>query len=60
MGSTFDILKVTPSGPVWVAAAQGLRQAEERMARWAMVSPGEYVIYSEEKEVTVERYQGRA
>jgi hypothetical protein len=46
MGSTCDIFKVTPDGPLWVEAIQGLREAEERMARLALASPGEYFIHS--------------
>jgi hypothetical protein len=47
MGSTFDIFKETPDGPLWVEAVQGLREAEERMDRLALTSPGEYFIHSQ-------------
>ena len=45
MGSTCDIFKVTPDGPLWIEAVQGLREAKERMARLALISPGEYFIH---------------
>lgn len=47
MGSTCDIFKVTPNGPLWVEAVRGLREARERMARLALTFPGEYFIYSQ-------------
>jgi hypothetical protein len=47
MGSTYDIFKVTPDGPVWVGAVRGLREAKERMARLALTFPGEYFIHSQ-------------
>jgi hypothetical protein len=49
MGSTFDIFKITPGGPLWVEAVQGLREAEERMDRLALTFPGEYFIHSQGK-----------
>ena len=55
MGSTFDIFKLTPDGPVWVTVVQGLREAKERMARLALDFPGEYFIHSQEKGVVARR-----
>lgn len=49
VGSTFDIFKLTPDGALWVTAAQDLPEAEKRMARFALVSPGEYFIHSQEE-----------
>ena len=46
MGSTCDIFKVTPDGPPWVEAVQGLSEAKERIASLAVTFPGEYFIYS--------------
>jgi hypothetical protein len=51
MGSTFDIFKETPDGPLWVEAVQGLREARERMARLALTCPGEYFIHSQSKRI---------
>lgn len=49
MGSTFDIFKLTPDGSLWVMAVRGLRKAKERIARLAVISPGEYPIHSQDK-----------
>lgn len=57
MNSTFDIFKVLPDGPLWVAAVQGLREAEERMARFVVISPGEYFVHSPEKGVVARESQ---
>jgi hypothetical protein len=51
MSSTFDIFKQTPDGPLWVEAVQGIREANERMARLPLISPAEYFIHSQEKGV---------
>lgn len=51
MRSTFDVFKVLRDGPLWVSAAQSLREAEERMARFVLVSPGDYFIRSEQEVV---------
>ena len=55
MGSTFDIFKVTPDGPMWVEAVQGLEKAKEQMARLALVSPAEYFIHSQEQGVVAKQ-----
>jgi len=55
MDSIFDIFKLLPDGPRWVAAAQGLRDANEEMARLARSSPGEYVVRSREEAVQAEQ-----
>ena len=47
MGSTCDIFKVTPDGPLWVEAVQGLSEAKERMFSLALTFPGEYFIHSD-------------
>ncbi len=46
MSSTFDIFKVLPDGPLWVAAVEGLREARKRMEDSFLASPGEYFIHS--------------
>ncbi len=55
MDSSFDIFKLLPSGPLWVAAAPGLKEANQQMARLALPSPGEYFIRSREKLVETEQ-----
>ena len=57
MGSTFDILKVTSDGPLWVDAVQGLEKAKERMADLALTSRGQYFIYSQEQGVVAKQTQ---
>jgi hypothetical protein len=49
MDSTFDIFKLLPGGPLWVAAAPSLKEANQRMSRLAPTSRGEYFIRSREK-----------
>jgi|HubBroStandDraft_1064217.scaffolds.fasta_scaffold12484_2 hypothetical protein len=46
MSSTFDIFKVLPDGPLWVAAVEGLRESKNRMEGFLLTSPGEYFIHS--------------
>ncbi len=55
MDSTFDIFRLLPGGPLWVAATPGLKEANERMARLALSSPGEYFIRLRGKVVEVEQ-----
>jgi hypothetical protein len=57
MRSAFDIFKVLSDGPLWVSAAQSLREAKERMARFVLVSPGEYFIRSEQEVVVATQSQ---
>jgi hypothetical protein len=57
MDSTCDIFKVTPDGPLWVEAVQGLREAQQRVARLARTFPGEYFIHSPGKGVVAESAQ---
>ena len=55
MDSTFEIFKLLPGGPLWVAAVQGRNQAKEQMARLALVSPGEYFLRLREEVVEVKQ-----
>jgi hypothetical protein len=57
MYCTFDIFKVLPDGPVWVAAVEGLREARERMGGLLLTSPGEYFIHSHENGVVARESQ---
>jgi len=58
MDSTFDIFRVRPGGALrMITTVVGLREAKVRMARLALISPGEYFIYSEEKGVVARQSQ---
>ncbi len=57
MSSTFDIFKVLPDGPLWVAAVEGLREAKKRMEACVLTSPGEYFIHSCEQGVVARESQ---
>jgi hypothetical protein len=56
MPSKFDIFKQLRNGTsLWIVAVEGLEQARNRIARLAVVGPGDYLIYSQEKGLIVER-----
>jgi hypothetical protein len=56
MPSKFDIFKRLRNGTsLWIVAVEGLEQARNRIARLAVVGPGDYLIYSQEKGLIVER-----
>lgn len=55
MDSTFDIFKRLGDGPLWIAAARGSKEANERMARLALTSPGEYFLRSREIVISAEQ-----
>jgi hypothetical protein len=57
VSSTFDIFKVLPDGPLWVAAVEGLREAKQRMEGLLLTSPGEYFIHSHEQGVVARESQ---
>ena len=58
MDSTFDIFKVRPGGALrMITTVVGFREAKVRMARLALISPGEYFIHSEEKGVVARQSQ---
>ena len=57
MGSTFDVFKLTPDGPLWVTTVQSLGEANERIARLVLSSPGEYFVHSQEKGVVAKQVQ---
>ena len=55
MRSKFDIFKRLRDGTsLWIAAVEGLEEARNRMKRLAIVVPGNYLIYSEEKSLVIE------
>ncbi len=46
MDYKFDIFKKLPDGdPYWITAVQGFVETKNRMARLALISPGEYFMY---------------
>jgi hypothetical protein len=47
----FEIFKVRAGGSLRITAVPNLREAKVQMARFAMISPGEYFIQSREKGV---------
>jgi hypothetical protein len=56
MSSKFDIFKRIRDGTsIWIVAVEGLEEARNRINRLAVVGPGDYLIYSEEKGLVVER-----
>ena len=58
MDSRFDIFKVRPGGALrMIMTVLSLREAKVWIARLALISPGEYVIHSEEKGVVARQSQ---
>jgi hypothetical protein len=56
MASKFDIFKQLRNGTsIWILAVEGLEQARNRIASLARIGPGDYLIYSQEKGLIVER-----
>ena len=56
MHSKFDIFKRLRDGTsIWIVAVEGLEEARNRINRLALVGPGDYLIYSGEKGLVVER-----
>jgi hypothetical protein len=56
MPSKLDIFKQLRNGTtLWIVAVEGLEQARHRIARLAVIGPGDYLIYSQEKGLIVER-----
>jgi len=56
MHSKFDIFKRLRDGTsIWIVGVEGLEEARNRIKRLGIVGPGDYLIYSEEKGLVVER-----
>ena len=56
MQTNFDIYKRLRSGkPVWITSVPEIEEARVRINRREGIAPGEYLIYSEEKGLVVER-----
>jgi hypothetical protein len=54
--SKFGIFKRLRSGPsILIVGVEVLEEARNRISRLAIVRPGDYLIYSEEKGLVVER-----
>jgi hypothetical protein len=52
----FDIFKRLRDGTsLWIAAVEGLEEARDQTKLLAVVGPGDYLIFSEEKCLIVER-----
>jgi hypothetical protein len=52
----FDIFKRLRDGTsLWIVPVEGLEEARKRINHLAAVGPGDYLIYSEERCLVVER-----
>lgn len=61
MFTPFDLLKRDADGNViWIEAAADLRSAHIRLQELALASPGSYLIFDQEHQVTVEEISNRA
>ena len=55
MRPKFDIFKRLRDGTsLWILAVETLEEARNRMNRLAVVVPGDYLIYSEERVLVIE------
>jgi hypothetical protein len=55
MRPKFDIFERLRDGTsLWILAVEGLEEARNRMNRLAVVVPGDYLIYSEERGLVIE------
>jgi hypothetical protein len=55
MRPIFDIFRRLRDGTsLWILAVEGLEEARNRMNRLAVVVPGDYLIYSEERGLVIE------
>lgn len=56
MENKFDIFKQLGNGTsIWIASVDRLEEARNWINRLAVVGPGNYLVYSEEKGLIVER-----
>lgn len=56
MEAKFDIFKQLRDGTsIWITAVDALEEARNRINRLSAVGPGDYLVYSEEKGLIVER-----
>jgi hypothetical protein len=55
MRPKFDIFKQRRDGTsLWISVVEGLEEARNRIARLAVIGPGDYLIYSQEIRLVVE------
>jgi hypothetical protein len=56
MEMNFDVFKRRRNGePVWITSVPEIEEARVRINRLEGLAPGEYLIYSQERGVVVER-----
>jgi hypothetical protein len=56
MEMNFDIFKRLRNGrPVWITSVPEIEEARVRVHRLEGIAPGEYLIYSQERGLVVER-----
>jgi hypothetical protein len=56
MEMNFDIFKRLRNGiPVWITSVPEIEEARVRVNRLEGIAPGEYLIYSQERGLVVER-----
>lgn len=56
MEMNFDIFKRLRNGkPVWITCVPEIEEARVRVNRLEGIAPGEYLIYSQERGLVVER-----
>ena len=56
MEAKFDIFKQLGDGTsIWIVAVDGLEEAKKRINRLEAVERGDYLVYSEERGLVVER-----
>jgi hypothetical protein len=56
MEMNFDIFKRLQNGnPVWITSVPEIEEARVRVNRLEGIAPGEYLIYSQERGLVVER-----
>jgi len=55
MDYRFDIFKRRANGnTLWITNVEGLSEAKRRMARFAVISPGEYFVYLQGEGIVAE------
>ncbi|HEY2461618.1 MAG TPA: hypothetical protein VGI16_12460 [Candidatus Acidoferrum sp.] len=61
MIAPFDLLKREPDGNIiWIEAVADLHSAHLRLQELATASPGEYLIFDQDHQTTVETISSRA
>jgi hypothetical protein len=61
MHTPFDLLRRDPDGSfIWLEAATDLAQARIRMHELASRKPGDYVLFDQDRQETVEKVSSQA